>query len=166
VQHVIDLYRKQNGRCALSGIVLTWNEQPNHFTNISIDRIDSDQGYEIGNVRLIAVWVNNALANFSEETMWMFVQSLASKMQSKRTVSTNEQASSSYPNHTLGTRDGLSRIVHWKINVNYELLLTVSPDWFRWNKNFSDAAYLFRKKSQDHNLNTKNTKSIFLFCNK
>jgi hypothetical protein len=84
VQHVINLYNEQQGRCALSRIPLTWNRQPDHCTNISIDRIDTDKGYEIGNVRLLAVWVNNALSGFGEENMWRFVHSLAKTDESSK----------------------------------------------------------------------------------
>jgi len=54
-----NLYYKQKGKCALSGIQMTHiMGQGRVNTNISIDRINSKLGYTENNVRLVCVIVN------------------------------------------------------------------------------------------------------------
>lgn len=56
-----ELYKKQNGLCALSGIKLTIlsnrTKRINNF-NISIDRIDSSKGYTKDNIHLVCASIN------------------------------------------------------------------------------------------------------------
>lgn len=61
LEEVLDLYNRQGGKCALSGVELTFVKIPNHekvHTNLSIDRIDSSKGYDIDNIQLVAAIVN------------------------------------------------------------------------------------------------------------
>lgn len=51
-----DLYRRQNGKCALTGIKMTFDT--NNDTNISIDRTDSSKGYIKGNIQLTCFFIN------------------------------------------------------------------------------------------------------------
>ncbi len=62
--YIIELYYKQDGKCALSGAKLThlssnklpaFNKNPN---NISIDRKDTTKGYINGNIQLVCKRVN------------------------------------------------------------------------------------------------------------
>ena len=64
---VFDLYFAQNGKCALSGMELTYLKSNKHtqrrggrrvLTNVSIDRIDNEKGYIPGNIHLVASVVN------------------------------------------------------------------------------------------------------------
>jgi hypothetical protein len=72
-EYIYDLYKKQNGKCNLSGIEITlpisWNDKT--YT-ASLDRIDSKKGYEIGNVQ----WVHkhiNVMKNIFEQNMFIFL---------------------------------------------------------------------------------------------
>jgi len=56
-EDLLDIYAKQEGRCNLSGEILTFNKN-NQSTNISIDRIDSNIGYEKGNIQLVCHYAN------------------------------------------------------------------------------------------------------------
>ena len=65
VEDINDLYEKQNGFCAISGLKLTHEtyayKDKEHIINrlnISIDRIDSNLGYTKDNVQLVAAIVN------------------------------------------------------------------------------------------------------------
>lgn len=59
VAALVAMFWKQNGKCAVSGVPMTWGRGSGRkHTNISIDRIDSAKGYEIGNVQLVCVIVN------------------------------------------------------------------------------------------------------------
>src|SRR5687767_8148917 len=55
IRHCQDLYRKQGGLCAVSGLPLTCEDASPDA--ISIDRIDRGRGYVRGNCRLVARWV-------------------------------------------------------------------------------------------------------------
>lgn len=70
---IANQYKNQNGKCLLTNIKLVINECRNTkrsrspFT-MSIDRIDSNQGYTKNNSRLICMAMNLALNEFGEET--------------------------------------------------------------------------------------------------
>jgi len=56
---LLDLYEKQNGLCAISGVSMTYVAgQGKVTTNISIDRIDSSKGYKRDNVQFVCDIVN------------------------------------------------------------------------------------------------------------
>tara|TARA_Y100000389_G_scaffold36222_1_gene30823 strand:- start:12936 stop:13583 length:648 start_codon:yes stop_codon:yes gene_type:complete len=63
-EHLIELYEKQKGLCALSGIEMTHiSYNTNDFRvknphNISLDRIDSSKGYTPDNVQLVCCIIN------------------------------------------------------------------------------------------------------------
>jgi len=65
------LYRKQGGRCALTGIPLVFGVGRNGNTTASLDRIDANQGYVKDNVQ----WVHKRI-NVMRNTMGVeeFVQ--------------------------------------------------------------------------------------------
>ena len=53
------LFKRQDGKCALSGIVMTWDIRSGRVqTNISLDRISSYAGYAEDNVQLVCRIVN------------------------------------------------------------------------------------------------------------
>lgn len=59
LEQIEDLYNKQKGLCALSGVPLTWvHGQGKVNTNISLDRIKHGEEYSIDNVRLVCVICN------------------------------------------------------------------------------------------------------------
>ena len=63
---LIELYHKQSGKCALSGIRMTWRasdkrDDKSFLTNqynISIDRIINTKGYKIENIQLVCKHIN------------------------------------------------------------------------------------------------------------
>jgi hypothetical protein len=60
-----DLWEQQGGLCALSQLPMM--HQFNNLCSISVDRIDSEQGYIEGNVQLVCKWVNLAKQRHSNE---------------------------------------------------------------------------------------------------
>lgn len=66
LEYLWDLFIRQNKKCALSGVDITlnpkWSEQnktgQKHLQTASIDRIDSNKGYEIGNVQWVHKNIN------------------------------------------------------------------------------------------------------------
>jgi hypothetical protein len=96
VTHCIQLWHSQGGVCAVSGVGMTyqahdWCEKLgyNHTYDhqvasplqISIDRIDNRLGYTRGNVRLVCLWVQNAMARYSDHLLLYFCRHVNNKQQ-------------------------------------------------------------------------------------
>lgn len=61
IDFLVDLFEKQNGKCAISGLEMTHIAGKGCVpTNISIDRIDNDLGYTKQNVQLTCRFINQA----------------------------------------------------------------------------------------------------------
>lgn len=75
IREVEDLWAKQEGKCAVTGLVLeTENTTEEHDNSRnpfgpSIDRIESTKGYVTGNVRLVVTMANVAMNNWGDEVM-------------------------------------------------------------------------------------------------
>lgn len=71
VQDLIDLYHQQDGQCAMTGTHLTMNgSQNSDHTNlndwdISLDRIDSSQGYTKDNIQLVGMRISRMKSGIS-----------------------------------------------------------------------------------------------------
>ena len=68
-QEAWELFQKQNGLCALSGVqlVLFCLKKTKNQKTASLDRIDSSKGYEVGNVQWIHKDLNKMKNTFSQE---------------------------------------------------------------------------------------------------
>lgn len=55
---LMEIWEKQGGRCAVSGVMMTWRKGRILPTSLSIDRLVCSRGYESGNVRLVCYCVN------------------------------------------------------------------------------------------------------------
>lgn len=72
--HLYNCYHKQEGKCALSGIAMTWlTGQGKVDTNISIDRINPTLGYEPDNIQLITYRCNIMKHDMTEEDLYQLV---------------------------------------------------------------------------------------------
>lgn len=70
------LFEYQNGKCALSGIPLTWAKGRVMATSITLDRIDHRRGYVKDNVRLVAHAVNSFRGTMSDDEMFAMAVAL------------------------------------------------------------------------------------------
>ena len=71
-EYLIELWDAQDGCCSVSGTPFELHYADNggpHPDGPSLDRIDSKEGYIIGNVRLVTYHVNTALSCFGEERL-------------------------------------------------------------------------------------------------
>lgn len=67
IEQLIDLYEKQNKKCALSGIEMTTvRKAGKNIYNASIDRIIPGGDYSIDNIRLVCNQVNMMRSNLSD----------------------------------------------------------------------------------------------------
>jgi hypoxanthine phosphoribosyltransferase len=62
-QYVWDIFLAQNKKCALSGVDLIFDGR---ITNASLDRIDNDLGYIMGNVQWVDKMVNSMKSDFNQ----------------------------------------------------------------------------------------------------
>ncbi len=78
-EYILDLYKEQNKLCALTGWPIGWPEKGLTST-VSIDRIDSSEGYLIGNVQLLHKDVNMAKQKYSQEYFISLCEAVANKV--------------------------------------------------------------------------------------
>lgn len=78
VEQLVDLWQRQEGRCAISGVVLTHHNDGTGTKdfNASIDRIDSTLGYVPGNVQLVAFRVNILKQALSTDMLYWWVKTI------------------------------------------------------------------------------------------
>ena len=71
IEYIAGLFEKQNGQCALSGVLLEFGFKrfgvSRKETTASLDRIDSTKGYTKGNVRWVHKDVNMARRCLSDK---------------------------------------------------------------------------------------------------
>ena len=84
VAQITELYQNQQGVCAISKIPLTCIKIPNTkrvHTNLSLDRIDSDKGYDLSNIQLVCSIVNVMKSNLTMEEFKMWIQAIQGGLQ-------------------------------------------------------------------------------------
>ena len=79
IEYLWDLYISQDRKCALSGMDIGWPEKGLTST-ASIDRIDSSEGYIIGNVQLLHKDVNFMKQQFNQEYFIEVCKAIADKV--------------------------------------------------------------------------------------
>lgn len=76
-QYLHDLWDQQNGKCAISGIDMTYITNCGRIpTNVSVDRIDSSKGYIKGNVQLVCMAVNQMKNDLDMQTLLTFCEAI------------------------------------------------------------------------------------------
>ena len=82
VDYLMGIWNEQNGKCALSGIPMTW--APGHCgptpTSISIDRLDPTRGYEAGNLRLLCHAINSFRLRMTDRELFEMAKALVDTM--------------------------------------------------------------------------------------
>ena len=74
-EQVFDLWNKQGGMCALSGLPMQHHPSFVDF-NASIDRIDSSLGYTIDNIQLVCWRVNEMKNDLTEPHFFWWLRAL------------------------------------------------------------------------------------------
>lgn len=73
----MDLYERQEGLCALSGVKMTYTAGSGRVsTNISIDRIDSSKGYLRGNVQFVCGVVNIMKQDMQQKDLYSWCKAI------------------------------------------------------------------------------------------
>lgn len=75
IEQIEDLFLKQNGKCALSGIILNLTKNSNYrLSTASLDRIDSSKGYIIENIQWIHKRINKIKNDLPEDEFLEWIQ--------------------------------------------------------------------------------------------
>jgi hypothetical protein len=74
LEFLLDLYNKQNGKCALSGLQMS--NKLGDLYSISIDRINSKIGYDMSNVQLTCQFINLGKNKHTNEDVFEFFELL------------------------------------------------------------------------------------------
>lgn len=82
IKYVLDLWDKQAGRCAFSGLKMV--HEYNSLRTVSMDRIDSNVGYAQGNIQLVCKALNFAKNQSSNDEFLKFMNDLIDALLSKR----------------------------------------------------------------------------------
>lgn len=83
-EYVKNLWKEQDGKCALSGIQMTFLLQDGRIpTNVSIDKIDRLKGYVQGNVQLVCMACNQMKSDLSEDELYYFCQQIVKTYEDK-----------------------------------------------------------------------------------
>lgn len=76
-EYIKELWDKQNGKCAISGIDMTFEQCNGRIpTNVSIDQINPNEGYVIGNIQLVCMAVNQFKSDLNMEEVYMFCENI------------------------------------------------------------------------------------------
>ena len=77
-EDVIQLWYEQEGKCALSGMFMTWQKDGSgkKELNISIDRIDPHIGYILGNIQLVTTRVNILKHSLTEDELYWWCKNI------------------------------------------------------------------------------------------
>lgn len=85
IEYLLDLYNQQDGKCFYSGRKMLLKK--GYWETVSIDRIDSSQGYIKGNVNLVCAVINFMKTDLPHEGFIEIAHSIAKKHPLKSDVS-------------------------------------------------------------------------------
>ena len=75
-EYIWELFKKQKGLCALSGVVISFGAKGRELGTASLDRIDSNLGYIEGNVQWLHKDVNLMKMNLEEKVFLDFCEKI------------------------------------------------------------------------------------------
>lgn len=75
----MEIFERQGGYCAVSGLKLTWAQGSVLPTSLSLDRIDSNESYTNDNVRLVCHAVNAFKGRMNDDEMISMARAIVAK---------------------------------------------------------------------------------------
>lgn len=77
IQHLLKIWGDQKGKCALSGIPMTFEIYKGRInSNVSLDRITPHLGYTKGNVQLVCMAANQMKNDLTNEELFVFCEKI------------------------------------------------------------------------------------------
>lgn len=90
LNYIEQLWVFQKGKCALSGLDMTYELKKGRIpTNVSIDKIDKDKGYTIGNIQLVCMACNQIKSDLSDKEMYNFCKKIIEHYENKNKENTS-----------------------------------------------------------------------------
>lgn len=83
VRDLMDLWDAQGGKCALSGIAMTYRQGKLLLTSVSVDRVVARKGYVKGNVRLVCMALNALRGSASDKEAYGVAKAFVQKWEAK-----------------------------------------------------------------------------------
>lgn len=80
LDELMAIWNAQGGRCALSGIQMTWAQGKLLPTSITLDRLDQSKGYSADNIRLLCHAVNSFRGLMSDAEMLTMARAIVDNM--------------------------------------------------------------------------------------
>ena len=77
---LLELWEKQKGKCAVTGIPFVLGSGPMRPDKASLDRIDSKKGYHPNNVRIVLLFIQFAKNIWSDDVFSKWCKLVASKL--------------------------------------------------------------------------------------
>mgnify|MGYP000085240042 CR=1 FL=1 len=74
---VLDLWHRQEARCAVTNLYMNHHGDVNDLKNASIDRLDNEKGYAIENIRLVCSAINKMRGSLTESEFHWWVKQIA-----------------------------------------------------------------------------------------
>lgn len=77
IEYIYNIWHKQEGRCALSGMHMTWQKGNGsvHYS-ASIDRKNNDVGYIVGNIQLVCSMVNRMKHTLNDSELYWWAKNI------------------------------------------------------------------------------------------
>lgn len=76
-KYLKELWDRQNGKCAVSGIEMTYSLCEGRTpTNVSIDQINPNNGYTKGNIQLVCMAVNQIKSDLQMDDVYRFCKAI------------------------------------------------------------------------------------------
>ena len=79
-RHLRELWEKQRGKCAISGMPFVLGGGPMRPDKPSIDRINNEKGYHPNNIRIVLLFIQFAKNSWSDEIFSKWCKLIASKL--------------------------------------------------------------------------------------
>jgi len=78
LEDVLELWDKQEGRCALTGLFMTYHKdgRGRRDLNVSIDRIDPDIDYLVTNIQLVCLRANTMKHTLKEDELYWWAKNI------------------------------------------------------------------------------------------
>jgi transposase-like protein len=83
VEHVQNLYKKQNGKCACCGVEMVVNDEYSKDDSMTIDKLVKEDGYVVDNVNLICFACNTVKNDGNSEDIYQVLNWLTDKLYPK-----------------------------------------------------------------------------------
>lgn len=78
ISELMEMWKAQDGKCAVTGLPMTWYKGEAMPTSVSIDRIYSSVGYTLSNIRLVCYAINTFKGRWSDDHMYEMAEAIMS----------------------------------------------------------------------------------------